>query len=294
MIVSASYRTDIPAFYGPWFRNRLQAGFARVRNPYGGPPSIVPLTADAVDGFVFWTRNAGPFLPVLAEVRARGIPFIVQYTITGYPRALDRATIAAEDAARQVERIVAEHGPGTVVWRYDPIVATTLTDGAFHRCTFARLADRLAGLVDEVVASWAQTYRKTARNLDRAAQSQGFAWRDPSAEEKCALLRELAATAGARGMALSLCGQPELRKDGIAEARCIDVERLARLGGRPIAASLKAHRPTCGCYASRDLGDYDTCPHGCVYCYAVTSRTAARRRRTRHQPEGEFLIPGTA
>ena len=33
MILSASRRTDIPAFYGDWLMNRLRAGFLLVRNP---------------------------------------------------------------------------------------------------------------------------------------------------------------------------------------------------------------------------------------------------------------------
>ena len=65
MIVSASYKTDIPAFYGSWFRARMAAGFADVTNPWGGPPFRVDLRRQAVDGFVFWTRNAAPFLDEL-------------------------------------------------------------------------------------------------------------------------------------------------------------------------------------------------------------------------------------
>lgn len=90
MIVSASHRTDIPAFYGDWFRARRAAGFAKVASPLGGPAYTVPLSPDSVDGYVFWTRNIGPFVPVLHELRGEGTPFVIQHTVTGYPRALDR------------------------------------------------------------------------------------------------------------------------------------------------------------------------------------------------------------
>jgi Domain of unknown function (DUF1848) len=290
MIVSASYRTDIPAFYGEWFRARLRAGFARVINPYGGPPSCVPLTRPEVDGFVFWTRNAGPFLPALADVAQAGFPFVVQFTITGYPRALDAATIGTGRAVEQVRRVVGEHGPGTVVWRYDPVVFSSLTEPDRHVAMFTRLADALAGTVDEVVVSIAQIYRKTARNLDAAARLHGFSWRDPADEEKRLLLARLAAVASDRRIRLALCDQAHLRTAGVEEARCIDAERLARVAGRPIEAARKPHRPTCGCWASRDIGAYDSCPHGCVYCYAVAGRATAKRRFARHEPAGEFLI----
>jgi hypothetical protein len=57
VIVSASYRADIPAFYAPWFLARLRAGCCRVVNPYGGGRHEVSLAPGDVDGFVFWTRN---------------------------------------------------------------------------------------------------------------------------------------------------------------------------------------------------------------------------------------------
>jgi hypothetical protein len=86
MIISASYRSDIPAFHADWFARRLAAGFCQVRNPYGGKPYRVDLSVDAVDGFVFWTRNPRPFLPVLDGLAAAGRRFVLQVTVTGYPR----------------------------------------------------------------------------------------------------------------------------------------------------------------------------------------------------------------
>lgn len=287
MIISASYRTDIPAFYGAWFLNRFRAGHARVLSPYGGKAYDVPLRA-GVDGYVFWTRNAAPFLDVLHEVR-RGYPFVVQYTVTGYPRALETSVTPPEKAVATIRGLAAAFGPRAVVWRYDPIVATSLTPPAWHLDNFSRLADALAGAVDEVCVSWATIYRKTARNMAAAARAGHFAWDDPPAEEKRALLAALAARAAERGLAFTLCSQPELVGPGIAPARCIDAARLAEIGGRPFAAKTKGNRPGCFCAESRDIGDYDSCPHGCVYCYAVGSRTAAKRRFYDHDPDSEML-----
>ena len=289
MIVSASYRTDIPAFYGDWFGRRLEAGRAGVANPYGGPASEVLLTPDAVAGFVFWTRHVGPFLPRLDQVRALGIPFVVQFTITGYPRVLDRSTIDASVAVEQVRTVAERFGRRSAVWRYDPIVTTTLTPADWHAENFARLARALAGAVDEVVMSFVHDYRKTRRNLEAAAKRHGFAWRDPDDDEKAALLDRLAALAIDHGMTPSLCGQRPHLRPGIEDARCIDPARLSDVAGRPIAAAAKPHRQGCACAQSRDIGAYDTCPHGCVYCYAVTSQATAKRRFAAHDPDGEFL-----
>ena len=294
MIVSASYRTDIPAFYGPWFVNRLKAGWCLVTNPYGGRPARVSLRAPDVDGFVFWTRTLEPFAQGLAAVEALGVPYMVQFTATGYPAALERSTIAAERAVAEMRALRAARGPRALVWRYDPVLITSLTPPAWHETNFAGLARALEGATDEVVISLAQPYRKTARNLDAAAATHGFSWRDPPPDEKRALAARLAEIAAGHGMALTLCSQPGLEGvPGTRPAACVDAPRLSDLAGRPLAARRKGNRAGCACAESRDIGAYDTCPQGCAYCYAVSGREAARRSLRRHDPEGEFLLaPG--
>ncbi len=290
MIVSASYKTDIPAFYSTWFMARLDAGACRMVNPYGAQVTEVALTRARVDGLVFWTRNAGPFLPALDEIRQRGFPFIVQFTLTGYPRALEPSVIATARGIEQIQTLAKHFGPRAVVWRYDPILVSDLTPIEAHAERFRRLAARLAGTVDEVVISWAQIYRKTERNLDAAARRHGFAWRDPDPAEKRDLVAELARIARDRGMRLSLCAQPDYLVPGAAAARCIDAERLGDVAGYKIEAPTKGNRPGCLCAESRDIGAYDSCAQGCVYCYAVNSGAAVKRRRAEHDPAGEFLI----
>ncbi len=294
MIVSASYRTDIPAFYGEWFLNRFRAGYAKVVNPYGGKPSTVPLR-QGVDGFVFWTRNARPFRDALLEVRRAGIPFMVTYTVTGYPRALETSVIDWERAADDIRSLAQEFGPRAVVWRYDPILVTSLTPAEVHLEAFDRLAEALKGAVDEAVISFATLYRKTERNLAAAARAAKFTWSDPPAEDKRVLASHLSELARVRRMALTVCSQADYTVCGTKPAACVDAHRLedvARDWGVPrsIHARRKGNRPGCDCFESRDIGDYDTCPHGCTYCYAVGSRTTAKRRYGAHDPEAEYLI----
>lgn len=288
MIVSASYRTDIPALYGSWFMNRLAAGHALVSSPYGGRPYRVSLAPGDVDGFVFWTRNMGPLQARLAEIAAIA-PFMVQFTVTGYPRALEPGVIDCVAAIAQIGQLAAEFGPRAVAWRYDPIVETSLTPPGWHRRNFARLASALAGSVDEAVISFAQIYAKTRRNLDAAARAHGFDWRDPEAEEKLSLATELAEIAANHGMRLSICSQPEIAPAGTDAARCVDARRLSDIAGREIGARVKGNRPGCLCHESRDIGAYDSCPQGCAYCYAVSGRERAKRFLAAHDPEGEGL-----
>ncbi len=288
MIVSASYRTDIPAFYGAWFEHRLDAGFARVVNPYSGTPYTVDLGPGAVDGFVLWSKNLRPFLARLDAVRARA-PFVVQVTVTGYPRALESSVVDPGRAVADLRAVARRYGAGAVVWRYDPILLSDLTPPDWHLRSFARLAAELEGATDEVVTSFVHFYAKTRRNLSRARRG----WHDPEPARKRELLARLAPVAARHGMRLTLCSQPDLLVDEVAPARCIDAGRLARLAGHPIPARDKGNRPGCACAESRDIGAYDSCPHGCIYCYAVRDRALARRNFARHDPESEFLIPPT-
>ena len=292
VIVSASYKTDIPAFYGAWFAGRLAAGFCRVRNPYGGPTRLVRLDRESVDGFVFWTRNIEPFWDGLAEVARQGYPFVVQYTITGYGRVLESSVPEASRMADAVKRLADAYGPRAVVWRYDPILVSSATPAGFHADQFGRLARRLRGACDEAVTSFTHFYRKTERNLRGLAASSALTWQDPADPAKREMFLEMLQIARDNRMRLTLCTQPAFTGDALAAARCIDAERLADVAGAPIEAAERGNRPGCACHASVDIGDYDTCPHGCVYCYAVNSRTAARARFTKHDPAAEFISAG--
>lgn len=292
MIISASYKTDIPAFYGEWFRNRLRAGFCRMVNAFNRHQHYtVSLRRADVDGFVFWTKNLGPFLKSLKLVEAEGYPFMVQYTINGYPRALESRVVDAARAVGHMRELVDRFGPRVGVWRYDTIIFSTITPPDYHRRNFEALARRLEGVTDEVVLSFMQLYRKTRSNLDAAAVEHGFGWEDTVDDVKLKLLKDLVEMAQACGMRLTMCGQPEYIAQGAEIARCIDADRLADIAGRGFKAKLKGGRASCGCYKSKDIGDYDTCPHGCVYCYAVRNRELAVRRYREHDPEGEYLVP---
>ena len=112
-----------------------------------------------------------------------------------------------------------------------------------------------------------------------------------------AAIAALALIAARHDMKLSVCAQPHLLNGlptdsaGLAgPARCVDAARLSAIGGHAITAREKGNRPGCACAESRDIGAYDSCPHGCVYCYAVRHRDRAREAHKAHDPAGEFLL----
>lgn len=288
MIISASYKTDIPAFYADWFMARLWEQSCRVKNPYGGGLHEVSLAPGDVDGFVFWTRNIRPLMGHLPIIR-RVAPVMVQFTLTNYPRALETSVIPADKALEDMRELAQRLGPRGLVWRYDPVVISDLTPMDWHLENFELLAARLAGVTDEVVLSFMHVYAKSKRNMDAAAQAGGFLWSDPPLVEKRTLLQKLAGIAATHGLKASLCAQPDLLGGGLSPARCIDAVRLADIGGRLFKAREKGNRPGCLCAESRDIGGYDTCPHGCAYCYATRNRDAAKRYYQGHDDDVESL-----
>ncbi len=290
MIISASYKTDIPTFYGDWFMNRLRVGFCKMINPYNRTAIKVSLLPGEAEGFVFWTKNIGPFLKHLPEIRDRGFPFVIQHTINGYPRALEYSVVNAARSVENMNRVAQIFGPRVAVWRYDTIVISSESPLDFHRQNFGSLCRQLEGATDEVVISFVHLYKKTLRNMNWAAQEFGFSWEDPSRDIKRQLASEMVLIAKAHGMRLSICSQRDFLVDGAHDARCIDADRLEAIAGHQFRTQMRGNRKECGCFASRDIGDYDTCPHGCVYCYAVHNRELAQRRFREHDPTSEFLF----
>lgn len=291
MIISVSYKTDIPAFYGEWFLNRLNAGFCRMVNPYNKKRHYkVSLAQSDIDGFVFWTKNITPFLPILKTVQERGYPFIVQYTINNYPRELENRVVDAKQSIKNMHLLSTTYGAKVAVWRYDTIILSSLTDIDFHKKNFLNLAQALEGSTDEVVISFVQLYKKTLRNMDLAATNNKFSWYEANSEIKKMLVQELAEISAQHGIRLTICSQPEFIVGKSTESRCVDVDRLSIISGKNISAKLQGNRPQCGCFFSKDIGDYDTCPHGCVYCYAVQNRELALKRYKSHNPYSEYLF----
>ncbi len=291
MLISASYKTDIPAFYGQWFMNRLDAGYCLVLNPYDRRrASRVSLLREDVDGFVFWTKNLAPFTERLMELKRRGFPFIIHYTINAYPRKLEFSVTDATRSLGHAADLAANYGPDVLIWRYDPIIISSETSLESHIENFSWLASRLSGATNEVVVSFVQLYDKTRKNMDWASREFDFSWTDPDDSQKRQLLQEFQEIASAHGIKLSLCAQPHLLGGQVAEARCVDARRISKIIGQELGVRLKGPRPGCGCFESRDIGDYDTCPHGCVYCYAVRNRKMAQARYRKHDPTAEFLF----
>lgn len=295
MIISASRRTDIPAFYAPWFMNRIRAGFCTVPNPFNSNQvSRISLAPDDVDVIVFWTRNARPLLDHLAELDTRGYRYYVQYTILDNPRLVDQKTPPVEQAIATFQTLAAHVGPQRVIWRYDPIVLSEQTGAAFHLDRYAWIAERLAGCTTRSVISVLDRYKKAEGRL-RTVAEQGLAIAgkpDDTLPEFATLMRGIVQTATGQGMEIVSCAEEiDLARYGVRPGKCIDDDYIfAAFGLRVDGAKDRSQRSACGCVASRDIGMYDSCLFGCQYCYATSSFTRARANHAAHDPLASSLL----
>lgn len=91
MIISASRRTDIPAFYSEWFMNRLKEGYALIPNPRNADRlARAELSPDKVDCIAFWTKNPIPMLDKLEQLDKMGYRYYIQFTLTPYDKTVER------------------------------------------------------------------------------------------------------------------------------------------------------------------------------------------------------------
>jgi hypothetical protein len=293
LIVSASRRTDIPAFYSVWLMNRIREGFCLVPNPFNAKQiSRISLAPDDVDAFVFWSKNPRPMLGFLDELDNKGFVYYFQYTLNDYPRALEPSVPSIERRLDTFVQLSKRLGPDRVVWRYDPIIITPKTGYDFHAATFGRLAGSLRGMTRCVVVSIVDVYRKTNRRM-AALSDDGYTMDVDAAQrpEMLDLLSDIAATAGAEGMTHFSCAEELDYSDvGIHPGSCIDSDLIQLIGGHPPTKKDPGQRTNCRCVVSRDIGMNDTCLHGCPYCYSTRNNELARRRHAEHNPESPVIF----
>lgn len=295
MIISASRRTDIPAFYATWFINRIRAGYCTVANPVNRKMvSSVSLKPEDVDVIVFWTRDARPMIPFLPELDERGYRYYFLYTLMDNPRALDPGSPPPAISLGAFQELSRRVGPARVVWRYDPLVFSNVTDARFHEETYERLARALRGHARRSIFSIVTSYRKTDERM-RELKGQGIELEEkggplPSGFED--LMRAMVRIAGENGMTLASCAQTvDLKPYGIRAGKCIDDEYIAEIFGiRVTGRKDPSQRAACGCVVSRDIGMYDSCLFGCRYCYATGSFESAKANYKGHDPESPSLL----
>lgn len=263
MILSVSRRTDIPAFYSEWFFGRISEGYVCVRNPMNARQiSKINISKNVVDCIVFWTKNPAPMLPRLD--RLAGYDYYFQFTLNDYETD---AEPRVPELSRRVETFTAlseKIGKERVIWRYDPIFFSEKYTPERHINSFAKIAAALKNHTEKCVFSFVDVYpSKNAGSLNRL----GFRKLLPAELDEFA--GELAKIAKQNGLDIATCAEAiDLTKHGILHNSCIDKALIERITGAELRVGSDNQRENCGCVKCDDIGSYDTCPHGCVYCYA--------------------------
>lgn len=291
-VISASRRTDIPAYYTPWLMNRLRAGSCCVPNPFD-PRHVtrVSLAPEDVSVVVFWTRDPRPLLPHLDELDQRGYRYYFLFTLTGYPRLLEPHAPSPDDAVNAFRELSERVGPHRVIWRYDPILISSVTDADFQAANFTAIARRLQGLTTHCILSLADLYPKVRRRL-RALESEGVVIDKPTDMAPHAVLDAVVHGARECGMTLASCAEPiNLKRWDIRPGKCVDDDLLRRRFGIDMSPRKDpSQRKNCRCIVSRDIGMYDSCPAGCVYCYANANPEKTRAAIRTHDPQSPSLL----
>jgi hypothetical protein len=278
-VLSASRRTDIPAFYSDWFLDCLDQGQFELTNPYNGRSRTVEVSRESVAAIVFWSKNYGPLLRRFE--RLSGWSCVFNFTLNSHDPLLEPGVLSLDERMGQLSSLVELFGPEAVRWRFDPVVFY-YRDGRLHDNlhAFGPLLDFAAGLgILACTISFMDPYRKIDR---RQRGVPDFAFEYPDSGKMIEVASRMAAMAADRGVKLLTCCEPEIAGAGVANveaAGCIDHKLIERLYGEILSGRRDRGQRSasgCLCHESIDVGSYDSqpCRCDCLYCYAnpVTDR----------------------
>ena len=281
MIISASRRTDIPAFYSEWLINRLNEGYVIIPNSRdAGRLGRVSLSPGNVDCIVFWTKNPAPMMDKLKHLDAMGYSYYIQFTLTPYGRDTEVFLPPKSELMETFTEMSGRIGKERSVWRYDPVYIDEKHPVGWHVNQFSEMCGKLQPYAGRCVLSFIDIYRNSRTKF-----------REMTNAEITKIAESFSQIAEAYGLSLYTCSEEiDLAEYGIRHAACIDKALIELITGYSIKAKKDANqRAACRCVESVDIGAYDTCLHGCAYCYAVPGRAPLLRRGLAHDPNAPMI-----
>ena len=274
MIISASRRTDIPAFYSEWFLNRIKEGFLLVPNPRNPTRlSRIDLSPDKIECIVFWTKNPAPLVSSLDVLDRSGYVYYFEFTLTAYQNDIEKNLPPKEEIIRSFKQLSNRLGPDCVDWRFDPIIINEKFNIEWHQKSFRNICKEIHKHTTKCIISFVDPYLHINKNFSK-----------PKEDDIYKLADSLSQTAKEFDLALFTCSeQIDLGCYGINHCACIDKSKIEKLLGYSIDAKKDpGQRKACNCIKSVDIGMYNTCRHGCSYCYATTSEKTLLRQIKDH------------
>lgn len=282
MILSVSRRTDIPAFYSEWFINRLCEGFVLVPNPYNAKQlSRVILSPEIVDCIVFWTKDSAPMIDRLSHMEQLGYKdYYFEFTVTAYDENMERRLPSKKETIETFQALSDKIGPHRVDWRFDPIILNGQYTKELILNRFEEMCKVLASYTTKCIISFIDLYKHLPSEFQELS------------DEKMEYMAEhLSKIASSYKLTLYTCSEEkDFSPFGINRSACIDKQKIEQIVGCKLLTRKDAgQRKPCGCIESVDIGVYNTCSHGCTYCYATKSAKIAERNRLLHNPHSPIL-----
>jgi DNA repair photolyase len=305
VIITASRSTDIPGLYGDWFVNRLQKGYVAWRNPFSG--QIQYISFEKTRCIVFWTKNPAPFVKHVKTIERMGIGTLFQVTVNDYE--VEKLEMNIPSLQKRIDSVIElSHiiGKEKVLWRFDPLILSEKISICELLKKIARVGDEVYSHVGRLTISFLSPYKKVVRNL----KSLGI--HEISQMDKLMIASGIGDLNARWNLPLYSCAEPQdLSKYGIYHGSCVDASLIANcfssdsslkrflkintsvdLFGNEIKKigleKDRGQRKECGCCLSKDIGMYDTCSHGCLYCYANASPVKAMHSKLSNS-DGEFI-----
>lgn len=283
MIINTGSRTDIPAYYSEWFYNRIKEGYVLARNPYY-PEQVTKyrLTPELIDLIIFCTKNPSPMLNRLNEIDQFHQFWFV--TITPYGKEIEPNVPQVEQVIKSFQKLSGIVGKACCVWRYDPIFITEKYTVDFHMRQFEKMAKELSGYTNQCVISFIDLYEKTKRNFPKAKKVEQ--------SEQELLIKEFVKIGNKYRIKIrTCCENPELERFGADVSGCMTQQVLEKaVGYRMKVPNRSPARAECNCLLGNDIGMYNTCGHGCLYCYANYDIKIVEQNMKRHNPKSPLLI----
>jgi len=263
MIISASRRTDIPAYYSDWMLNKIKERCVCVKNPMNvHQVRNVNLDPEVVDCIVFWSKNPKPMLDKLQYFN--NYAYYFQFTLNPYDNDIETKLPPKEDIIETFKKLSDAIEPQKVIWRYDPILLNARYTIEYHVDNFHKLACQLKGFTEKIIFSFIDFYKKISKNI------KSNCIKEITYEEKIFIAENFSKAAKGNNLLIDTCAEDiELSQYDIGHARCIDGRLIAKITGNNLSVEKdRNQRNDCGCVKSVDIGEYNSCPNGCIYCYA--------------------------
>ncbi|MDU2063803.1 MAG: DUF1848 domain-containing protein [Sporomusaceae bacterium] len=315
IIISASRATDIPAFHSEWFMNRLNAGYVKWMNPFHASHSQY-VSFEKTRVIVFWTKNPRPIITYLDDISNKGLKFYFTFTVNDYEaEGLEPNVPPLHERINTFIELSNKIGKERVIWRFDPLILTDSLDISTLLARVEKVGDSLYQYTDKLVISFAdiQGYPKVQKNLKRA----GIEYKVFTNEAILEMAKGIQAINKKWNLSIATCGEAiSLQKYGIMANKCIDDELMLKcfshdkrlmefLGYERVQMDLFSapprakrvvnlkdigQRAACECIVSKDIGQYNTCMHLCLYCYANYYPIMVRNNFKKLNRYGETIL----